>query len=1085
MTDLGLALTHQPTTLAMGVSTGYVRITSIKSDGGMVTGDVRPNDVIVEAAGVNMRRPISEGMWKLTKGLMEVAPLPLEIVVAQEMTKEEEDEAEGKLTNQDTGMEEEKQTGFYQLVTPKKYDVVNDPVLSAKLYQLDDSCDFTSPPAKNDAAASPTPETPEEQLVLRNPFLDPNRFGPERTIVFRTESLGVKLNRSATEGIVHILHVTSYEPPRDSTSLSPRDGDIKEGDVIMEVGGVDLRNQFIGRLEWADMVHFIRYVERPLEMVVAEDGMFVKEKNVLQNHEENCVEVIYEEKKENTEQNQVENDNVEEKKADEENAIVAVEANVTEALRHLDEDCNSAVLDSVCGTVNNVENSCGAAAVDNICSAVTDGLCNSPGGDPTAAVEDMNEICEMPATEETEKNSAIMTTPSIKISPSNVKQDSSWIKSPTDQSEAQSPSRSPLFPRTHPSAERGSRSVSPEVKSGSGEQCNSVTLPEPVSPVKKCANDADKIASSPVPDENSPHAEDNRLPINSPETKCESNSQGMSTTLTEIVEKSTNYSDKSESLTGEDEANQTEEECMVPPRKSVAELKDLFSPIKVPSSSLRKEQTQSAHLPVAESDSSKSSGEESSVDKPDSGYTITEMQDEDVDKINEKCEGSGMPPVDVCSADDCKPTESNNLGVSDEISGSEKNKYELSIDDEDLPIEDLPEAAKMIEDGPIHQPMCEVSEETEMQTFEPALAEETNESCECVPEVETPVDETVLSSSPEDSVHDLAREVTSSSENAVQPSDSRDDIEHKKHRDDVATKVLVKPDEKSNVTICAKPDNKASRPPAKPVSTPAPANTFRTSLFVMDDTDSPFCGNIKFSTTPKERVPASALFSQAFVVQRTGAEESVGGAVRDNIRWETTTSPLFVVKKGAPAKKNPVEWSPYALSERTPPEKLFPDPLVKGFERTAFDMSELDNSIQVSDDGSLSDDPSYNPNDTIVYADETEAQSNCCGFDNFCADNIMFEGLVSNCGPDSETQRQTKEKANKVPSPRRKTILSRLRKGNKKNKDKVMYGNLEDETKESMKGIKKAHVQLRKQNLYGKSLEAASQYASMSDLIEI
>jgi hypothetical protein len=139
----------------------------------------------------------------------------------------------------------------------------------------------------------------------------------------------------------------------------------------------------------------------------------------------------------------------------------------------------------------------------------------------------------------------------------------------------------------------------------------------------------------------------------------------------------------------------------------------------------------------------------------------------------------------------------------------------------------------------------------------------------------------------------------------------------------------------------------------------------------------------------------------------------------------------------------------------------------------------------LSDEGSLSDDPSYNPNDTIVYADESEAQTSCCGFDSFCADNVMFEGLVSNCGADPETQRLAKEKANKVPSPRRKNLLTRLRKGNKKNKDKVTYGTLDDGLKESMKGIKKAHVQLRKQNLYGKSVEAASQYASMSDLIEI
>jgi hypothetical protein len=249
---------------------------------------------------------------------------------------------------------------------------------------------------------------------------------------------------------------------------------------------------------------------------------------------------------------------------------------------------------------------------------------------------------------------------------------------------------------------------------------------------------------------------------------------------------------------------------------------------------------------------------------------------------------------------------------------------------------------------------------------------------------------------------------------------------------------------------------------------------------VIDDTDSPFCGNIKFSSNPKDRIPASALFSQAFVVQRNGQDELSEPPAIDNIRWAATNSPLFVIKKDSSIiKKTQLDWSPYPQGERTSPERLFPDPLV------AFDMSELNTSISVSDDGSLSDDPSYNPNDTIVYADETEAQAACCGFDRFCADNVMFEGLVSNCGTDPATQRLTKEKANKIPSPRRKNLLSRLRKGGKKNKDKVSYGNLNDEVKESMKGIKKAHVQLRKQNLYGKSVEAASQYASMSDMIEI
>jgi hypothetical protein len=317
----------------------------------------------------------------------------------------------------------------------------------------------------------------------------------------------------------------------------------------------------------------------------------------------------------------------------------------------------------------------------------------------------------------------------------------------------------------------------------------------------------------------------------------------------------------------------------------------------------------------------------------------------------------------------------------------------------------------------------------------------------------------------------------------VLPSDSRDDTEQKKHRENGATKERKSLDKAIDETTCSKPEKSGSIF----FSTPATAKTaFCGGLFVMDDTDSPFCGNIKFSSNFSDKVPASASFSQAFVVQKTGSEEQKAPRVTDHIRWESTNSPLFVTKKSIPdaGQKTKVEWSPYPPAERTPPERLFPDPLVKGFDRIAFDMAQLDVSAVSLDDGSLSDDPSYNPNDTIVYADETEAQADCCAFDSFCADT-MFEGLVSNCGVDSTTQRQTKEKSNKIPSPRRKTLLSRLRKGNKKNKEKVAYGNLDDDEKESMKDIKKAHIQLRKQNVYGLSVESASQYAPMSDLIEI
>ena len=63
----------------------------------------------------------------------------------------------------------------------------------------------------------------------------------------------------------------------DGTSAGAVDGfnDVLPSNVILEVGGLDLRNNCIGVEEWADMVHFVRHVGRPLEMVMARDKAFV------------------------------------------------------------------------------------------------------------------------------------------------------------------------------------------------------------------------------------------------------------------------------------------------------------------------------------------------------------------------------------------------------------------------------------------------------------------------------------------------------------------------------------------------------------------------------------------------------------------------------------------------------------------------------------------------------------------------------------------------------------------------------------------------------------------------------------------
>lgn len=979
-TDLGLTLVHKPIALAMGVSTGYVHISSINSDGGMVTGDVRVNDVVVEAAGVNMRRPISEGMWKLTLGLMEVAPLPLEIVVAEELEENAVEEEQGRLTNQDTGVEEEKQ-GYYQLTTPsKQYNLVNDPVLSAKLYPLEGPDQFTN---EQQTAEGMSPNS-DEKVETRNPFLDHDRFGPERIITFRTESLGVKLNRSPVEGIVHILHVTSYQPPEESTMKSPREGDLEVGDAIMEVGGVDLRHQFIGKMEWADMVHFIKYVERPLEMVVAKDTMFTgKGLTPLNEENDDSDEVDNEEKKEDSAesfdqavQNEIEVNSMEEQKKVEtidqveDSSIVTIEKNATEALRNLEEDCNSAILDSPCGAVANID--CATIAnMDNVCSVTADGLCTSPGANAS-----VGDLADTPAGKE-KGNATSVDSPTVKIlSPEHLKKDDSWIKSSSDDGK-QSPPRSPLtlFPRTHPVVEKDVCVTSTEAKN--------VPLEE------ECENAAPSVDN--IAEDGTTKMPDSLMsPTNEVEIDNVIAEDGGTTEVPQIP---LSTADETYDM-AVDVPSPTENEPVAPPVcKSVAELRSLFSPIKLPEATNCPEPSPSEENPIVEKSAihCESGGEDAKQDTD-----VSTCKDIECD-----AEPSINVPSDIIEAEDVS-----NITASD--AGLDK-----TIDFDRV----SPEAAR------------DVIEPPEESEYEQSSEESTN---------------------PEEPAN-----------KAVQPSDSRDDIEQRDH-------------EKKDATICPKPVLKTPNR-AKLVSSPA---TFRSKIFHMDD-DSPFCGNVKFSDA-QDRVPASALFSQAFVVQNS---ETNGLPVTDNIRWESTTSPLFVTKKGSGTQKTPLQCAPFSLTDRAQPETLSPDP--KGFAQTAFDMSEVDTSAHVSDDGSLSDDPSYNPNDTIVYADETEAFDNCCGFDSFCADNVMFEGLVSNCGKDPQTQRQTKEKANKVPSPRRKNLLSRLRKGSKKNKDKVGYGNLIDNDNESMKGIRKAHVQLRKQNLRGKSVEAASQYTSMSDLIEI
>lgn len=74
------------------------------------------------------------------------------------------------------------------------------------------------------------------------------RCGPEREVIFLSESLGIKLNRGP-DGIVRVLTVA----PHTAGSPVARDGTIYAGDVVREAAGVDIRRP-ITNVMWGDTV---------------------------------------------------------------------------------------------------------------------------------------------------------------------------------------------------------------------------------------------------------------------------------------------------------------------------------------------------------------------------------------------------------------------------------------------------------------------------------------------------------------------------------------------------------------------------------------------------------------------------------------------------------------------------------------------------------------------------------------------------------------------------------------------------------------------------------------------------------------
>lgn len=91
------------------------------------------------------------------------------------------------------------------------------------------------------------------------------QVGPERPIIFLSDSLGIKLNRGG-DGVVRVMSVVPDTPG----SPIIRTGYIEPGDVVREAAGVDIRRP-ITNIMWGDTVALIKMAPRPITLIVARE----------------------------------------------------------------------------------------------------------------------------------------------------------------------------------------------------------------------------------------------------------------------------------------------------------------------------------------------------------------------------------------------------------------------------------------------------------------------------------------------------------------------------------------------------------------------------------------------------------------------------------------------------------------------------------------------------------------------------------------------------------------------------------------------------------------------------------------------
>ena len=236
---------------------------SSSSSGLVREGEIRPGDVVREVGGVNLRVPIDSAVWKLTVGLVRMAPRPLKFVVARELPRgattggdDDDDEYEYD--------EDDDRGGAGGSSSPHAADGAR------RRRRRRHHGDVTDRTGDNTTTTAQQQQQMEEH---RSFFVPPDGA---REVTFHQSCLGVKL-RHDPAGRVRVLDVTPYRSFPNSPLA--RTGDIRPGDVVLDVNGGcgdamwDLSGGGpIDARAWADLIGYIRSAGRPLRMTVVAAG---------------------------------------------------------------------------------------------------------------------------------------------------------------------------------------------------------------------------------------------------------------------------------------------------------------------------------------------------------------------------------------------------------------------------------------------------------------------------------------------------------------------------------------------------------------------------------------------------------------------------------------------------------------------------------------------------------------------------------------------------------------------------------------------------------------------------------------------